>query len=145
MSQAHAPRINEFLLQYWQDLKAARPLPFEHEISADTLRGHWPSCYLVAVKATGFGYEHLGAALCQAYGDDFTGREITEALVYPHPPSLFASFARVVETAKPTTDESQFTNRDGATVKYRAVVLPFASRGRSGVAFLLGGMRWKID
>jgi hypothetical protein len=139
-----ALRINEQLMQYWHELKGERPLPLESEINTDALKDIWPSCFLITVKPNGFAYDYLGRDLLEAYGDDLTGREITEALLYPHPPTLFAKFRDIVNTAIPATDDSEFTNSRGAHVKYRSSVVPFASRGREGVSFLLGGMRWKL-
>ena len=137
-------RINEQLAQYWHELRGERRLPFEHEINLEALKDIWPSCFLVAVTENGFAYDYLGEALLDAYGDDLTGREITEMLLYPHPPSLFATFQKVCTTAEPLTAESAFLNSHGATIRYRSSVLPFTSRGRTAVSFLLGGMRWKM-
>lgn len=136
-------RINEQLVQYWHELKADRPLPFEHEINAEQLKNIWYSCFLITVKSGGFAYDYLGKELLDAYGDDLTGREITEALLYPHPEALFTSFRAVSATAQPVTEDGEFINSKGQNIKYRSSVLPLASRGRNGVAFLLGGMRWK--
>ncbi|MFM9890432.1 MAG: PAS domain-containing protein [Rickettsiales bacterium] len=140
---ARAPRINELLQQYWHELAGARPYPLESEISTEALRDIWPYCYLVSVKPDGFSYDYLGTGLIEAYGDDFTGREVTERLLYPHPTSLVKTFAEVVNSAQASMDENEFTNSRGARVKYRACVLPLGARGREGVAFLLGGMKWK--
>ena len=140
---ARGARINEQLVQYWHELRGDHPLPFEHEINAEALKEIWDSCYLVTVKPNGFSYDYLGRDLLAAYGDDLTGREITETLLYPHPESLFAKFRDVCKSASPATDESEFTNSHGHNIKYRSSVLPLAARGRAGVSFLLGGMRWK--
>lgn len=140
---ARAARINELLQQYWHELAGPRPYPLESEINTEALRDVWPFCYLVSVKPHGFSYDYLGAGLVEAYGDDLTGREVTETLLYPHPPSLLARFREVVETSQASMDENAFTNSRGAQVKYRACVLPLGARGREGVAFLLGGMKWK--
>lgn len=141
---AHPTRIHELLEQYWQDVRGAHALPLESDINTERLKEIWPSCFLVSVRANGsFGYNYLGEALVEAYGDDLTGREITETLVYPHPASLFATFKRVVETAAPVTDESEFTNSKGARIKYRSCVLPLAGPEGTHVRFLLGGMKWK--
>lgn len=140
---SRATRINEHLQQYWHELAGDRPFPLESEISTEALRDIWPSCYLVSVKPHGFSYDYLGSDLVAAYGDDLTGREVTERLLYPHPPTLLARFTEVVETAQARMDESEFTNLRGDKIKYRSCVLPLGARGRDGVAFLLGGMKWK--
>lgn len=136
-------RINELLQQYWHELRGDRPLPLESEINAQALGEIWPSCYLISVRAHGFAYDYLGPDLVTAYGDDFTGHEIAETLVYPHPPSLFSTFQNVCKTMQPALDDSEFTNSRGMRVKYRSCVLPLGGNSRTGVAFLLGGMKWK--
>lgn len=142
----HPPRINEALLQYWQTLRGTRILPLEPEISAEALKDIWDSCFLVSIRPDGsFAYDYLGRDLIAAYGDDLTGREITEKLVYPHPPSLFAAFQRVARSGEPAMDENAFTNSTGSLVKYRSCVLPFGAKDRADVAFLLGGMKWKAS
>ncbi len=144
MNDTPHARINEQLQAYWQLLANGRSYPLESDISPDAIKEIWPSCFLVVVKPGGsFGYEHLGAALVDAYGDDITGREVTEHLIYPHPPELLAGFKRVVASGRPETDENEFTNARGARVKYRSCVLPLGAHGREGVAFILGGMKWK--
>lgn len=139
----HPVRINELLQLYWQELKGNRPLPLEHEVSAEALKDIWNSCFLVVKRHGSFAYEYLGTDLLDAYGDDLTGKEITEALLYPHPKSLFEAFQAVSTTALPAMDEGEFTNARGQVVKYRSCVLPLAAQGGDGVAFLLGGMKWK--
>lgn len=141
-ADAHA-RITERLNDYWQGLCRGRSMPAEIDVVMDDLKDIWPSCFLVTVKPNGFAYDYLGPSLISAYGDDLTGREITETLLYPHPPSLVNTFKNVVLNGAPSLDESEFVNSRGATVKYRSCVLPLSNGHDGKVAFLLGGMKWK--
>lgn len=137
-------RINERLTDYWRDLCRGRPMPLESDVVMEDLKDLWDYCFLLSVKANGFAYDYLGPSLVLAYGDDLTGKEITETLLYPHPPSLINTFKNVVLNAAPARDENEFTNSLGEKVKYRSCVLPLASAGDTKkVAFLLGGMKWK--
>lgn len=136
-------RINEQLNEYWQTLRRERPMPLESEVVMDDLADIWDSCFLLSVKQTGFAYDYLGTSIIAAYGDDLTGKEITETLLYPHPPSLVNTFKNVVLNGVPAVDDSEFVNSDGQTVKYRSCVLPLASSNAGKVTFLLGGMKWK--
>jgi hypothetical protein len=136
-------RIHEQLQQYWHELRGERALPLESEINTDALGAAWAACFLVSVHDGTFTYDYLGPALRAAYGDDAATREIAQALVYPHPPSLLATFQRACREAVPIIDEGEFTNRHGTLVRSRCCVLPLGARGRKGVAFLLGGMKWK--
>ncbi len=146
MTQAatHPTRIHEQLEQYWESIRGQRALPREADVQPEELKSIWNDCFLVSVRANGsFAYNYLGDALVEAYGDDITGREITETLVYPHPASLVATFRDVLNNGKPVTDESEFTNSKGAHIKYRSCVLPLAGAHGDEVRFLLGGMKWK--
>lgn len=144
MSQpAPSPRINQRLQEYWETLRAGRRMPCETDINTDDLVDIWAYCFLIDVKNTGFEYDYLGESIIEAYGDDLRGREICEALIYPHPPSLLKTFRSVVSTLGPVTDESQFKNKNGQQIRYRSCVLPLTKTGAQGVHFLLGGMKWK--
>ena len=136
-------RINEQLNAYWDKLRARHAMPRETDIAIDDLKDIWQNCFLVSVKDGAFSYSYLGDRLVEAYGDDLTGREIAETLLYPHPASLVKTFAAVVASGSPKIDESEFVNSRGTTVKYRSCVLPLAGVDGKSVAFLLGGMNWK--
>jgi hypothetical protein len=136
-------RINEQLEQYWNSLCAGRPMPLESEINIDDLANIWDHCFLVNIAGERLAYSYLGSELMQAYGDDFTGKEITDTLVYPHPVSLMQTFRTAIRTARPQQDESTFTNARGMLIKYRSCVLPLGMAGETDVRFLLGGMKWK--
>jgi hypothetical protein len=136
-------RINERLNTYWDMLRGSRAMPAEGDVAIEDIKDIWPSCFLITLKDKKFSYSYLGDQLVEAYGDDITGKEITEKLVYPHPPSLVKTFNEVMRTGEPKTDDSEFVNSRGATVKYRSCVLPLAGVDGNSVAFLLGGMKWK--
>jgi hypothetical protein len=94
-------RIHERLNEYWQTLRRERRMPLESEVAMDALADIWSSCFLLSVKPTGFAYDYLGSSIIAAYGDDLTGKEITETLLYPHPPSLVNTFKNVVLNGVP--------------------------------------------
>ncbi len=139
----HFLRINEQLEAYWQRIRKNDAMPLESAVVIEDLVEIWDHCFLVNVRPDKFSYSYLGAALIEAYGDNMTGKEITETLLYPHPISLFSTFKNVVVSGEPRVDDSEFINRNGVTIKYRSCVLPLAAPDRSGIRFLLGGMKWK--
>lgn len=136
-------RINERLKDYWQSLLKGRAMPLEGEIAMDALKDIWDYCFLVGIQGEKYAYSYMGESLIEAYGDDLTGHEITETLLYPHPDSLLKTFRQVSASAKPGEDDSEFTNSRGLVVKYRSCVLPLAGKDGGPVAYLLGGMKWK--
>jgi len=136
-------RINEQLRLYWEELRNGRVMPMESEISIKDLAAIWDHCFLVSVHGDRFAYSYMGEQLIEAYGDDMTGKEIAIALLEPHPQSLFESFQKVAESGQPRIDDNAFTNSRGVEVKYRSCILPLGAKGHTGVAYLLGGMKWK--
>jgi hypothetical protein len=136
-------RLTERLMDYWQSIRQGQSLPLESDVDVDALKDIWRHCFLVSVHQGKFAYSYLGADLIEAYGDDITGHEIAETLLFPHPTSLHEVFKKVAATGVMQNDESEFVNARGAHVKYRSCVLPLAAHGQEGVAFLLGGMNWK--
>lgn len=137
-------RINEVLQDYWQGLLGQRSMPLESEVVIDVIKPIWDYCFLVSVHGEKFSYSYLGPKLIEAFGDDFTGREITESILYPHPEQLFQAFKQVVQYGQPQTIEDEFFNSRGDLVKYRSCILPLAEADGRSVGFLLGGMKWKI-
>lgn len=141
---AHPVRINEHIEYYWETLRDGRDMPREAEVQPEKLHDIWGACFLVSARLNGsFAYNYLGDDLIDAYGDNIVGREITEALVYPHPQQLLNTFREVVAGRKPVTVEAEFTNSKGVNIKYRSCVVPLAGPDGTHVAFLLGGMKWK--
>lgn len=139
-------RINERLITYWQSLKTATGLPLESAIEPAALADVWDHCFLLRVerdRENTYTYAMLGKSLVQAYGDDWTGRTICEALLYPHPKPLFSAFEEVVATSQPHTDDNEFANPQGLLVKYRSCLVPLAREEGGKVAYILGGMKWK--
>lgn len=141
--QTNHIRVHERLMEYWQTLPLDGGLPFEADIDTEALADVWDHCFLVRVGENGFFYQYLGNALTGAYGDDLTGREICESLIYPHPEPLFRAFQQVVASGQPVHDDNAFTNTKGQVVKYRSCVLPLAAKNARGVAYIIGAMNWK--
>jgi hypothetical protein len=137
-------RINERLLAYWQSLRTSASLPTEAQIDPEQLKDIWDHCFLLhAEPEHRYTYTMLGHALVEAYGDDWTGKSVCEALLYPHPEPLFAAFKEVVATAEPHNEENSFTNAAGLLIKYRSCLVPLARHEGGPVAYILGGMKWK--
>lgn len=136
-------RLTERLISYWNEIRGERIMPLESDINMDALKEEWPHCFLVSVHPDKFAYTYLGPQLVEAYGDDFTGREITETLLFPHPKPLFAQLQQAAQESKPRENQGEFVNAQGMHIKYRTCILPLGAHGHSSVAFLLGGMNWK--
>lgn len=146
MQTGHASRINERLLAYWRSLKPADGLPMESQVDPAILADIWDSCFLVQITtnpSSPYEYLMMGKALIEAYGDDLTGKLICEALIYPHPKPLLASFREVSSSREPLIEDNSFTNPAGLLVKYRSCLLPLSRVKGGAVDYILGGMKWK--
>lgn len=146
MNSGHAARINERLLTFWRSIKPAAGLPLESSIDPSVLSDIWSSCFLIHItgkRDSPYEYVMLGQSLIEAYGDDWTGKNICEALVYPHPRPLLACFEIVTRSAEPHIEDNSFTNSAGLLVKYRSCLLPLAGKEGGAPEYILGGMKWK--
>ncbi len=144
---ASQQRINEQLLSYWASLKEGRPYPFEQEIVPEEIDGIWQNCFLVKVEEVAgepvFVYAFLGEDLIEAYGDDLTGHEICETLVYPASNDFAQKLLEVVTDETAVVDEVEFTNSQGLEIKSRSCLLPLGEPDRDGVRYIIGGMKWR--
>ncbi len=137
-------RINEQLLSYWEQKKDARTYPLESDINPDEIANIWDSCFLVQIEEDNtYRYTYLGQDLIEAYGDDLNNKEICEKLVYPTSMSLTHKFDEVRTTQQPVMEDSEFTNTHGMLIKFRSCMLPLGKSGVNGVAYVIGGMKWK--
>lgn len=144
---AKQQRINERLLAYWASLKEGRMFPSEQEIEPEEIDDIWQSCFLVKVEEAGgepvFVYVYLGEDLIEAYGDDWTGQEICETLVYPANNEFAEKLLEVVTDETAVVDEVEFTNAQGLEIKSRSCLLPLGEEDQDGVRYILGGMKWR--
>ena len=141
-------RINEILQEYWDSLKKGGEYPDESEVDPDALAEIWDHCFLVKVEHENierpYEYVYLGESLIRAYGgDDVTEKDVAETLVYPSDKSLLHKFKEVVDSRQPVEEDSEFTNASDMVIKFRSNMLPLSHGGEEGVAFILGGMKWK--
>lgn len=146
MNNGHAARINERLLAYWRGIKPASGLPLEIQIDPKDIGDIWDACFLVHITRdakTPYEYLMLGSTLIEAYGDDLTGKSISEALFYPHPVPLLRAFEEVERSGEPLVEESSFSNPSGMLIKYRSCLVPLAKVPGGPVSYVLGGMKWK--
>lgn len=149
MSTGKAKRITEILRNYWEDVRGDRPYPLESQIDTESelLQSIWDSCFLVRIDPNAerpYAYSYLGKALVAAYGgQDGSEREVCEALVYPSSMSMVHKFKEVADTKAPINEDGEFTNSVGELIKFRSELLPLGDQDGE-VAYILGGMKWKV-
>jgi hypothetical protein len=139
-------RINRRLMKYWEALCKDRKFPAEEQFDADEVEEIWDSCFLVKVADNGgdkrFCYTYLGRSLVDAYGEDFTGADISKHMDQHYGMRIGDLFNKVFQEKRPISDESDFKNRRNITIKYRLCMLPLG-RDDEHVEYILGGMKWR--
>lgn len=149
VGRAEEKRINQRLMQYWEQKRNGRLFPLEADIDPDEITDLWPNCFLVRVDddhvddiGSEFKYTYLGQSLIDAYGDDLGNKQVLEKLVYPSNLPLIKRFKEIVKTSQPETEESEFTNINNMLIKFRSCMMPLG-RDEHHIGFIIGGMKWK--
>lgn len=136
-------RGHERLIAYWDKLRGERAFPEETDIDTDAISDLWSSCFLLNLQKEGqqgFHYEFMGPSLIEAYGSDLTGMKHDEN-TEPNITSILDSFGEVQNSKTYVIDESEFVNKAGLNVKYRACLIPFGT-APDEVKYIIGLMRW---
>lgn len=140
-------RITDILRNYWEKLRGDRPYPLESEIDPEALGEVWSHCFMVQLldikKKENYSFTYFGDSLQGAYAKDLTDTPV-KYVVSPHAEHLAEQYDKVLKTGQPLIDEDSYTNRDHVTVLYRQCLLPLGCKSEDGIAFILGGMRYKL-
>lgn len=136
-------RTTDRLKNYWEAACDGADIPNESAINPDDLDEIWDHCFLIDLQDKRFRYDYLGSALIEAYGDDISGQEICETLVYPDSPTLFNAMQEAHNTRKPVYDDGEFANKKGVRICYRCIVLPLKKSSEPSARYVLGCMRWR--
>ncbi len=138
-------RINKKLLSYWQDLKGDNDdFPAEARLNPEDLQDVWDNCFLIKINEDGqYKFNYLGKAIISAQnGESLVGRDVYSSIICLNDGDLTAILNEVIRTRKPVSQESEFVNKYGITVKFRRCLLPLKSNAEK-IEYILGGVRWK--
>src|SRR5262245_23344390 len=105
MSGSDKKRITEYLWEYWEKLRGDRPFPRESEVLIEDLAPIWDSCFLVKVNqersgGVGYTYVFLGKSLVEAYGEEYSEKEVCEKLIYPSNMHMVHKLNEVLHTGR---------------------------------------------
>lgn len=140
-------RITQRVLRYWEQVCRGRPMPEESDIDPDALGDDWPHCFLLQTRdiehVEQFNFTYLGDGILQAYKRARIDPD-NLFLVGPNAFHLAPHFRKVVETASPLIEESDFIADTGVRVFYRQCLLPIGAPGK-GVEAIFGVMLFKVE
>ncbi len=146
------------LWYFWAQLRRDRALPAFFEFDPHRLPVAWSTCFVLTVappsgpglRARGEAdreafepvFDYVGPELTVADGADPTGRPVSAV----HPESLLGTAVHSLDTLlarrEPVACEGEITDREGDTILYRSILLPFGADGRT-VDRVLGAVTFR--
>ncbi len=133
------PDTLQILHEYWQMKRIGSALPQFSDIALTEIPLVTPHLLLLDVLRAGedFRYRHIGQALSQAVGTDYTGRRMSEALQGgPYLDYVLAINREVVNERRPLYAESSFRGKRLASRWTSRLILPLRVWG-DGVEMLM--------
>jgi len=138
-------RLTLRLEGYWLSLRWSGAGPFFHDFRPERNPIPWSDCFL-AWRADGGGelaLDHVGARLATLLKP--AGSNLAEPEWLPQALALcFGDLEAALAGALPVRREASFRRRDGSTLLYRSILLPFVDWDRQP-RYLLGGLTYRLD
>ena len=148
MTSFSEKRANHHLLRYWKSLCGDRAYPSEKEIDLEALGEIADHVFLlhtnVSNARSGFRYGAMGASLIRAYGDNFSGQDVYDALLCTRRDTIVEDILRVLATKAPVTQEAVFENSQQVQIKYRRILCPLGPDPNT-IDYIIGAMRWRAE
>lgn len=121
------------LLGWWNRLRAAARLPLQAALDTEDLAEYAPDMmFCDVVREAGrarLKVRFVGTRLGAAYGRTWLGGFLDEVMPEHLRPSAVASYGKVIEAAQPLYSIIEACDRDGRTVAYERLLLPFSRDG----------------
>jgi len=136
-------RLSKKMVSYWHTLhNKANALPKVVAYSHGAVEGTWPYCIQISAKkepnVTTYVYEYVGKEIVKMLGKNPVGKQITTKVEFIPAGTMINKIGYVLEHPQPTIHEGQFSNKEGAQIKYRSCILPFSDNGESVTHFIIG-------
>lgn len=131
---------------YWAALLGNESFPAIAELDLDTLADFGPYSVLLEFGGTGGiddpAIRFLGTALAAECGGDAPFARLSDIPGRSLLSRITDHYMQILANQAPIGFEAEFTNRAGANVLYRGILLPFSSGGET-IDFILGVINWK--
>jgi len=137
-------RLANRFLKYWDTLRGNRDYPLISHLNLDDVSEFVPYTFNIdlSVDRDDPRFRFIGRKLIRDCGGDVTNQNVSRLL----PQSCLARAVRhrqeVLDEGKPCIVADEFTDAEGNTVLYRAVMLPFSSTGKE-IDFIIGAVNNK--
>jgi len=137
-------RLANRFLKYWETLRGNRDYPLISQLNLDDVSDFVPFTFNIdlSVNRDDPRFRFIGRQLIRDCGGDVTNQGVSRLL----PQSCLARAVQrrheVVDEGKPCIISDEFSDAEGNTVLYRAVMLPFSSTGDE-IDFIIGAINSK--
>lgn len=139
-------RYTQQLVSYWNEIRHGSDMPDMDSFSPHNIARIWDNCMVISVHPTDddvdYIYQYVGQDLVRVFGSDPTGHQVLQHI--PHMPTarIMSAIEENLQVPKPVMIESEFLDKDGCEVKYRAALVPFGhNRGR--ITHFVTVLSWK--
>ncbi len=137
-------RLANRFLKYWENLRGDQDYPLISELNLDDVGEFVP--YTFNLDLTGNPadpkFRFLGRQLIRDCGGDVTNQGVSQLLPQSCLARAIQQRHEVVSEGKPCMVADEFVNAEGNQVLFRAVMLPFSSRGEK-IDFIIGAVNSK--
>ncbi|MEC9266862.1 MAG: PAS domain-containing protein [Alphaproteobacteria bacterium] len=123
------------IFDYWNDIRAGRPMPAWSDFDPADIRHHLPGIILIDVEAPRpdgtfpYRYRVVGQWEVDARGHNPTGSTVDEGFYGPALESALSDYDTVRSTAGPLYAPLDFIDSRGLHVDEYSILLPFTDKG----------------
>ncbi|HLZ03980.1 MAG TPA: PAS domain-containing protein [Bradyrhizobium sp.] len=129
----------QILLRYWRGKRGERMAPSRADIQPGELVSMLPYLALYDVVDGDFHVRLFGTELARAYGDDLTGKLMSECDFDGSRRQLLEQLAEVVRERRPNVLRAKFAkDTDGRYLEYERIALPLSANGETVNMILCG-------
>jgi len=137
-------RLANRFLKYWEDLRGDQDYPLISELNLDDVGEFVPYTFNLDLSGNPDDpkFRFLGRQLIRDCGGDVTNQGVSQLLPQSCLARAIQQRHEVVSEGKPCIVADEFDNAEGNRVLFRAVMMPFSSRGAK-IDFIIGAINSK--
>jgi len=137
-------RMTFRLLSYWNRVRGSKSMPALSDINIAEITEMYHFSFTISLGANESEHEisYFGPKLAEAFGIDYTGYTLEEALNDVFVNNTIGFYHKVVAEKQPHSESSEFFS-ESREVRYRSIILPCSSNDND-VDYVIGTTNYKI-
>lgn len=139
-------RLTFQLLCYWNELRADREFPRMDELHIEKIEHIWHNSFVIDMREEDpaeWEFQYFGSDLVEIFEDNWAGEKVFDALQKDSKLDNTISFYRQVKEKKTPISESSEFLVEGQEVRYRSLIVPMSSDGKT-VDYVIGTTNYKV-